>query len=298
MVPPSLEALSGRLAGRATETAERRSSVARTTRRTSWPDRTSTTTWWSTRPARSTARPTRSTRSSPRSTRDHRTCGSGSDRRAGAGARRHADAADPAGRRFVEVAVDAAGVPGGRTYTYHVPPDARRRSSRARWCWWSTADRGRSASCWAEAADPGRDTKPVLETSRGERPVADPARRRLAQHVATHYLAPPGMVIRAMLPPGALERVELVAVAVEAAGGRDRSARGRTTRCAGPSGRAAGPGARGGAGRRGRGSGLACRRARDDVAARCGRSSRPGWCRSPGGSDSPRPRCASSGRSG
>ncbi len=37
--------------------------------------------------------------------------------------------------------------------------------------------------------------------------------RRLALHVAGHYLAPPGLVVRAMLPPGTLERIALWVVA-------------------------------------------------------------------------------------
>ena len=112
-------------------------------------------------------------------------------------------------RRFVDVAVDAAGIPGGRTFTYHLPP--------------ALADvvpgeavlveysRQRAVGVvLAETDAPLRATKPVLARIRADGPVLPPLQARLARHIATHYLAPPGLVIRAMLPPGLLERVELL----------------------------------------------------------------------------------------
>ena len=42
-----------------------------------------------------------------------------------------------------------------------------------------------------------------------EGPLLGDLWRRLARHVADHYLAPPGLVVRAMLPPGWLERIAI-----------------------------------------------------------------------------------------
>ena len=42
-------------------------------------------------------------------------------------------------------------------------------------------------------------------------PLLPPLALSLAREIAAHYLAPPAVVIRAMLPPGLLERLELVA---------------------------------------------------------------------------------------
>ncbi len=64
----------------------------------------------------------------------------------------------------------------------------------------------------AEATAPGVAAKPLLARVRSDGPLLGDLARRLARHVAEHYLAPPGMVVRAMLPPGMLERIELFAV--------------------------------------------------------------------------------------
>ena len=45
---------------------------------------------------------------------------------------------------------------------------------------------------------------------RSDGPLLTRSALRLCRHVAEHYLAPPGLVVRAMLPPGLLERIELV----------------------------------------------------------------------------------------
>ncbi len=114
--------------------------------------------------------------------------------------------------RFVEVAVDAPGVPGGRTFTYRVPPGltdiilgeavmvefGRRRAV---------------GVLLAEGSRPEVEAKPLLARVRSDGPLLGALARRLAVHVSEHYLAPPGMVVRAMLPPGTLERIELFAVA-------------------------------------------------------------------------------------
>lgn len=112
--------------------------------------------------------------------------------------------------RLVEVAVDAPGVPGGRLFTYHVPASlADVQPGEA-----VLVEYGRRRALGivlGEAAGHEGATKPLLERVRSDGPLLPPLVLRLARHVAEHYLAPPGVVVRAMLPPGLLERVELVA---------------------------------------------------------------------------------------
>ncbi len=113
--------------------------------------------------------------------------------------------------RFVEVAVDAPGVAGGRLFTYSVPTAladiepgeavmvefGRRRAVGV------VIDQGEA---------PPAEAKPLLARVRSDGPLLGPLSRRVARHVAEHYLAPPGLVVRAMLPPGTLERIELFVV--------------------------------------------------------------------------------------
>ncbi len=144
---------------------------------------------------------------------------------------------DPAaagvGRRAVEVAVDAAGRGGDRTYTYLVP-DAladivigeavlvgfgRRQALGI-----VVAEAAPSADGGAAAAG----LKAIVERVRADGPLLPPLTLSLARSIAEHYLAPPALVLRAMLPPGLLERLELVAeLAPGRSGGRpDGSAEG------------------------------------------------------------------------
>src|SRR5689334_3902864 len=109
---------------------------------------------------------------------------------------------------FVEVAVDAAGPAGGQTFTYHLPD--------------SLADVGVGEAVLVEygrrralgivmavgEVAPDRTTKPILARVRSDGPLLPPLQVALAQHITRHYLAPPALVIRQMLAPGALERVE------------------------------------------------------------------------------------------
>ncbi len=118
--------------------------------------------------------------------------------------------------RFVEVAVDAPGVAGGQLYTYALPPTL------------IDVDPGEAVMVefgrrnavgviLGETDEPAMEAKSVLARVRSDGPLLGPLWRDLARHVSAHYLAPPGMVVRAMLPPGTLEKVELHAVATEAA---------------------------------------------------------------------------------
>ena len=59
-----------------------------------------------------------------------------------------------------------------------------------------------------------RPTKPLLARVRSDGPLLPALSVELARWIAGHYLAPLSSVLRAMLPPGMLERLELVAEAV------------------------------------------------------------------------------------
>ncbi len=123
--------------------------------------------------------------------------------------------------RLVEVAIDAAGGAGGRTYTYHAVDDladvvagdavivefGRRQAL------------GVVVGDAAPESDPAnaRPTKPLLARVRSDGPLLPALSVELARWIAGHYLAPLSSVIRAMLPPGMLERLELVAEAVPGA---------------------------------------------------------------------------------
>ena len=121
------------------------------------------------------------------------------------------EAAGGALDRAVEVAIDAAGGGGSRTYTYSVPE--------------SLADlvpgeavlvefgrRQALAVVLGNTSPPdGINLKPVAARVRTDGPLLPLLGLSLARWIADHYLAPPAVVIRAMLPPGLLERLDLVA---------------------------------------------------------------------------------------
>lgn len=118
------------------------------------------------------------------------------------------------GPRAVEVAVDAAGRGGDRTYTYLVPG--------------SLADLGPGEAVLVEfgrrqalgiviaEVDVASSValKPIIDRVRADGPLLPRLTLALARVIAAHYLAPPALVLRAMLPPGLLERLELVAEVV------------------------------------------------------------------------------------
>ncbi len=116
-----------------------------------------------------------------------------------------------AGDRWLEVAVDAPGAGGSRTYTYAVPPRlADLQPGEA-----VLVEFGRRQALGIvlgpAAGSPGIVPKPIIDRIRADGPLLPPLALALARWIATTYLAPPALVIRAMLPPGLLERLELVA---------------------------------------------------------------------------------------
>ncbi len=113
--------------------------------------------------------------------------------------------------RLVDVAVDAAGAGGARPYTYAVPDDlADLLDGEA-----VLVEFGRRQALGivlgASTATDGVAAKPIVDRVRADGPLLPALSLALARWIAEHYLAPPALVIRAMLPPGLLERLELVA---------------------------------------------------------------------------------------
>lgn len=116
-----------------------------------------------------------------------------------------------AATRAVEVAVDAAGRGGDRTYTYLVPESlADLELGEA-----VLVEFGRRQALGIVMAEatvpPSVAAKPIVDRVRADGPLLPPLTLGLARWIADHYLAPPALVLRAMLPPGLLERLELVA---------------------------------------------------------------------------------------
>ncbi|HTK44345.1 MAG TPA: primosomal protein N' [Patescibacteria group bacterium] len=121
--------------------------------------------------------------------------------------------ADPAtaGARVVSVAVDAAGAAGQRPFSYRVPGELSDLAAGEA----VLVEFGRRQAL-AIVLGPGAevegiDTKPVLDRIRADGPLLPELSMRLGAWISDHYLAPPAITLRAMLPPGMLERLELVA---------------------------------------------------------------------------------------
>jgi primosomal protein N' (replication factor Y) len=113
--------------------------------------------------------------------------------------------------RTVEIAIDAAGRGGDRTYSYRVPEAiADLEVGEA-----VLVEFGRRQALGVVLGESvvGDDvaTKPIIDRVRADGPLLPPLTVRLARWISEHYLAPPALVLRAMLPPGLLERLELVA---------------------------------------------------------------------------------------
>ncbi|MEZ0239741.1 MAG: primosomal protein N', partial [Chloroflexota bacterium] len=124
-----------------------------------------------------------------------------------------ADPGAAAVQRLVEVAIDAAGAAGAKPYTYRVPASlADLLAGEA-----VLVEFGRRQALGVVLGEasgaPDAATKPIVDRVRADGPLLPPLTLALARWIATHYLAPPALVVRSMLPPGLLERLELVAEA-------------------------------------------------------------------------------------
>jgi primosomal protein N' (replication factor Y) len=109
----------------------------------------------------------------------------------------------------VEVAIDAAGPAGGRTFSYEVPAQLADVAPGEA----VLVEFGRRQALGIvlteQPTEPPLATKPLLARVRSDGPLLPPLQLALARHISTHYLAPPALVVRQLLPPGLLERVEL-----------------------------------------------------------------------------------------
>ncbi len=121
----------------------------------------------------------------------------------------------PPAARLVEVAVDAAGVAGSRTWTYLVPDSlADVAAGEAVLVEWGR--RRAVGIVLGDAPSPdGVTARPLGARVRADGPLLPPLALSLAREIAAHYLAPPALAIRAMLPPGLLEKLELVATPLD-----------------------------------------------------------------------------------
>jgi primosomal protein N' (replication factor Y) (superfamily II helicase) len=119
----------------------------------------------------------------------------------------------------VEVAVDAPGA--GHAYTYSVPD--RLAGIELGEAVLVEFGRGRQALgvVVAEAVQPANDPKPILARVRADGPLLPALSLAFARWISDEYLAPPAAVLRSMLPPGMLEKLELVAEALPGDGAAD-----------------------------------------------------------------------------
>jgi len=113
--------------------------------------------------------------------------------------------------RIVDVAVDAAGAAGQRPYSYAVPEHLADLAPGEA----VVVEFGRRHALGI-VLRPGEGvagvaTKPIADRVRADGPLLPELGMRLAAWISEHYLAPPAITLRAMLPPGLLERLELVA---------------------------------------------------------------------------------------
>ena len=124
----------------------------------------------------------------------------------------------PVQERLVEVAVDAAGAGGARLYSYRVPGALADLSAGEA----VLVEFGRRQALGVVMGDaesaPDAATKLIVDRVRADGPLLPPLTLALARWIAGHYLAPPALVVRSMLPPGLLERLELVAEVTPASG--------------------------------------------------------------------------------
>ncbi|MEO8469029.1 MAG: primosomal protein N' [Chloroflexota bacterium] len=127
------------------------------------------------------------------------------------GAESAGDDGEPGQGRLVAVAIDAAGAAGAHAFTYRVPTRLEPLLPGEA----VLVEFGRRQALGIVlgegTAGDGFVAKPVVDRVRADGPLLPPTSIALAEAIAATYLAPPALVLRAMLPPGLLERLELVA---------------------------------------------------------------------------------------
>jgi primosomal protein N' (replication factor Y) (superfamily II helicase) len=114
------------------------------------------------------------------------------------------------GQTSREVAVDAPGA--SRTYTYEVPARLSGIDDGEA----VLVEFGRSRQALGVVLGPARgepppNAKPILARVRADGPLLPRLTLDFARWISEEYLAPPAATLRSMLPPGMLERLELVA---------------------------------------------------------------------------------------
>jgi primosomal protein N' (replication factor Y) (superfamily II helicase) len=115
-----------------------------------------------------------------------------------------------------EVAVDAPGA--SKTYTYAVPPRLTGiEDGEAVLVEFGRARQALGVVLGPARVDPGAapiDAKPILARVRADGPLLPRLTLDFARWISEEYLAPPAATLRSMVPPGMLEKLELVAEAV------------------------------------------------------------------------------------
>ena len=120
------------------------------------------------------------------------------------------DEANPRPHQSVEVAVDAPGA--SKTYDYSVPDRlAPVEPGEA-----VLVEFGRNRQALGVVLGPssdatGMELKPLLARVHADGPLVPRLTLKFARWISEEYLAPPAATLRSMLPPGMLERLELVA---------------------------------------------------------------------------------------
>ena len=113
-------------------------------------------------------------------------------------------------RDAVEVAVDAPGA--SKTYDYLVPERlAPIEPGEAVLVEFGRARQALGVVLGPSTAGAGLELKSLLARVHADGPLLPPLSLRLARWISDEYLAPPAATLRSMLPPGMLERLELVA---------------------------------------------------------------------------------------
>ena len=119
----------------------------------------------------------------------------------------------PVDGRLVEVAVDAPAGPGPRTYTYLAPAGlGDLEPGEAVLVPFGRGGRQAIGIVVGEGTAPdGGGIRPIAARVRSDGPLLPALSLAFAAELSARYLAPLAVVIRAMLPPGMLERLELMA---------------------------------------------------------------------------------------